>query len=105
MDTPDFTDVVVPVSGLRHAVAVDFDPVDKFMYWSDDEKLEIKRSRLNGTGNLPMNMKSNRLIIIIIMIIISNGSRAECCPIQSVIILLINKIGQTELDDMKTHYK
>ena len=70
MDAPDLTDVVLPVSGLSHAVAVDFDPVDKFMYWSDDKKLEIKRSRLDGTGNLPKNMKSNRLIIIIIIITI-----------------------------------
>ena len=50
LDTPDLTDVVVPVSGLRHAVAIDFDPVNKFVYWSDDEKLEIKRSKLDGTG-------------------------------------------------------
>ena len=50
MDTPDFTEVVVPVSGMKHAVAVDFDPVDKMLYWSDDEKLEIKRSKLDGTG-------------------------------------------------------
>lgn len=40
--------MVVPVSGIRHAVAIDFDPVDKFLYWSDDEKLEIKRCRMNG---------------------------------------------------------
>ncbi|XP_073246768.1 low-density lipoprotein receptor-related protein 6-like [Porites lutea] len=49
LDTPDFTDVVMPVSGLRHAMAIDFDPVDKFVYWSDDEKLEIKRSKMDGT--------------------------------------------------------
>ncbi|XP_068671649.1 low-density lipoprotein receptor-related protein 6-like [Montipora foliosa] len=49
LDTPDFTDVVVPVFGIRHAVAIDFDPVDKFIYWSDDENLEIKRSRVDGT--------------------------------------------------------
>ncbi|KAL9955609.1 hypothetical protein ACROYT_G036957 [Oculina patagonica] len=48
LDTPDLTDVVVPVSGIKHAVAIDFDPVDKFVYWSDDEKLEIKRCRMNG---------------------------------------------------------
>ena len=40
----------MPVSGLRHAMAIDFDPVDKFVYWSDDEKLEIKRSKMDGTG-------------------------------------------------------
>lgn len=50
LDTPDFTEVVVPVSGMEHAVAVDFDPLDKMLYWSDDEKLEIKRSKLDGTG-------------------------------------------------------
>ena len=50
LDTPDLTDVVVPVSGLRHAVPIDFDPVDKFVYWSDDEKHEIKKSKMNGTG-------------------------------------------------------
>ena len=52
LDTPDLTDIVVPVSGIRHAVAIDFDPVDKFVYWSDDEKLEIKRARMDGTGML-----------------------------------------------------
>ena len=50
LDTPDLTDVVMPVSGLRHAVAIDFDPVNKLVYWSDDEKLEIKRSKMDGTG-------------------------------------------------------
>ena len=45
LDTPDLTDVVAPVSGLRHAVAIDFDPVNKFVYWSDDEMLEIKKSK------------------------------------------------------------
>ena len=50
LDTPDFTDVVMPVSGLRHAMAIDFDPEDKFVYWSNDKKLEIKRSKMDGTG-------------------------------------------------------
>ena len=52
LDTPDLTDVVVPVSGIKHAVAIDFDPVNKFIYWSDDQKLEIKRCRMNGQGKL-----------------------------------------------------
>jgi len=45
-------DVVLPVSGIKHAVAIDFDPVDKFVYWSDDENREIKRCRMNGQGKL-----------------------------------------------------
>ena len=52
LDTPDLTDVVVPVSGIKHAVAIDFDPVDKFVYWSDDVNLEIKRCRMNGQVKL-----------------------------------------------------
>ena len=52
LDTSDLTDVVLPVSGIKHAVAIDFDPVDKLVYWSDDENLEIKRCRMNGQGKL-----------------------------------------------------
>lgn len=51
LDTRDLPAVVVPVNATKHAVAIDFDPVDKFVYWSDDGRLEIKRSRLDGTGN------------------------------------------------------
>ena len=45
LDTPDPADVVVPVPGIQHAVAIDFDPVDKFIYWSDVEAFEIKRAK------------------------------------------------------------
>ena len=50
LDTPELMDVVVPVADIRHGLAIDFDPVDKFVYWSDDEKLEITRSRMDGKG-------------------------------------------------------
>ena len=56
LDTPDITDVVVSVSGISHAVAIDFDPVNKFLYWSDDEKLEIKRCRMNGQSKLVVTL-------------------------------------------------
>ena len=59
LDTPDLTDVVVPVSGVSHAVAIDFDPVNKFLYWSDDEKLEIKRCRMNGQSKLVVTLHVN----------------------------------------------
>ena len=50
LDTEDHTDVVLPLTGIRHAVAIDFDPVDKFIYWTDNEQLQIRRARMNGTG-------------------------------------------------------
>lgn len=37
LDTPDHTAIVMPVSGVKHAIAVDFDPIDGFVYWTDDE--------------------------------------------------------------------
>ncbi|MCL4125307.1 UNVERIFIED_CONTAM: hypothetical protein GTU68_062572, partial [Idotea baltica] len=33
----------------RHAIAVDYDPVQKFFYWTDDEAFLIQRARLNGS--------------------------------------------------------
>ncbi|KAK3726510.1 hypothetical protein QZH41_014244, partial [Actinostola sp. cb2023] len=49
LDTPDHTDVVLPLTGIKHGMAVDFDPVDKHVYWSDDNIDSIKRARLDGT--------------------------------------------------------
>lgn len=37
LDTPDRTPVVLPVSNVQHAIAVDYDPVEGFFYWTDDE--------------------------------------------------------------------
>ena len=67
LDTPDLTDVVVPVCGISHAVAIDFDSVDKFLYWSDDEKLEIKRCRMNDQSKLIVTLHVNLLVIYYIV--------------------------------------
>ena len=57
----------MPVSGISHAVAIDFDPVDKFLYWSDDEKLEIKRCRMSGQSKLVVTLHVNLLVIYYIV--------------------------------------
>ena len=49
LDTPDYTDVVLPLDGVKHAIAVDYDPVDSFVYWSDDEVRGIRRAKLDGS--------------------------------------------------------
>ncbi|KAK7073342.1 Low-density lipoprotein receptor-related protein 6 [Halocaridina rubra] len=49
LDTPDYTAVVMPVTGVKHAIAVDYDPVNGFAYWTDDEAQCIQRAMLNGT--------------------------------------------------------
>ncbi|XP_071041955.1 low-density lipoprotein receptor-related protein 1B [Parasteatoda tepidariorum] len=50
LDTPDYTDVILEIDGLKHAIAVDYDPVDKKIYWTDGEAKVIRRAGLNGTG-------------------------------------------------------
>jgi low density lipoprotein receptor-related protein 5/6 len=37
LDTPDYTQFVLPLMGIKHAIAIDFDPVDRHLYWTDDE--------------------------------------------------------------------
>ncbi|KAK7490751.1 hypothetical protein BaRGS_00017980, partial [Batillaria attramentaria] len=50
LDTPDYTAVVMPLDNIQHAIAIDYDPVDKYVYWTDDEARAIQRARLDGTG-------------------------------------------------------
>lgn len=49
LDTPDFTDVVLQVEDIRHAIAIDYDPVEGYLYWTDDDVKAIRRSRLDGS--------------------------------------------------------
>lgn len=34
---------------IRHAIAIDYDPVEGYVYWTDDEVRAIRRSRLDGS--------------------------------------------------------
>ena len=40
---------MLPLDGVRHAIAVDYDPVDGYVYWSDDEVRGIRRAKLDGS--------------------------------------------------------
>ncbi|XP_023673593.2 low-density lipoprotein receptor-related protein 6-like isoform X1 [Paramormyrops kingsleyae] len=51
LDTPDFTDVVLNMDDVRHAIAIDYDPVEGLVYWTDDEVRAIRRSRLDGSSS------------------------------------------------------
>lgn len=50
LDTPDFTDSIIDVKDVSHAIAIDFDPIDRFVYWTDDQVRLIQRARLDGSG-------------------------------------------------------
>ncbi|XP_050299730.1 low-density lipoprotein receptor-related protein 6 [Anthonomus grandis grandis] len=49
LDSPDYSHKVIPLTNVKYSIAVDFDPVDHFIYWSDDEVMKIQRARLNGS--------------------------------------------------------
>ena len=50
LDTPDYTDVELQLENIQHAIAVDYDPVEGYVYWTDDEVRAIQRSFLDGSG-------------------------------------------------------
>lgn len=50
LDTPDFTDIVLQVADIHHAIAIDYDPLEGHVYWTDDEVRAIRRARLDGSG-------------------------------------------------------
>ncbi|XP_022648330.1 low-density lipoprotein receptor-related protein 4-like isoform X3 [Varroa destructor] len=50
MDTPDRTDVLLPITDIQDAVALDFDYEHKKFYFTDVKLDVIRRSNLNGSG-------------------------------------------------------
>lgn len=41
-------DLILPLHGLRNVKAIDYDPLDKFIYWADGRQ-NIKRAKDDGT--------------------------------------------------------
>lgn len=50
LDTDDYTDVAIPLSGIKHVLAVDYDVQSGYVYWTDDEATRIKRAKLDGSN-------------------------------------------------------
>ncbi|XP_062917915.1 low-density lipoprotein receptor-related protein 5-like isoform X1 [Mobula hypostoma] len=50
LDMPDFTDVILQLDDIRDAIAIDYDPVEGYIYWTDDEVRAIRRAFLDGSG-------------------------------------------------------
>ncbi|XP_022326935.2 low-density lipoprotein receptor-related protein 4-like isoform X2 [Crassostrea virginica] len=50
MSLSSFKYQAVPVSGIKNAIAIDFDPLEKQIYWTDGEEQSINRVHLDGTG-------------------------------------------------------
>lgn len=47
-------DIILPMHGLRNVKAIDYDPLDKLIYWVDGRQNIIKRAKDDGTqASLP----------------------------------------------------
>ncbi|BFZ05153.1 hypothetical protein BsWGS_08192 [Bradybaena similaris] len=49
LDTPDYTDVIIQLTDIQHAIALDYDSNTGFIYWTDGEVKKIQRARLDGS--------------------------------------------------------
>lgn len=50
LDSLDYTHRTLPLKDVRYSIAIDYEPVDGFVYWTDDETKSIRRARLfNGS--------------------------------------------------------
>uniref|UniRef100_T1IRJ2 EGF-like domain-containing protein n=1 Tax=Strigamia maritima TaxID=126957 RepID=T1IRJ2_STRMM len=58
MDVEDRTDVVIPLSDVNSAVAIDWDSQKNYIYWTDVTKDTINRALLNGS-NQQVVIKTN----------------------------------------------
>ena len=50
LDTLDHTAIVLPIHNIRHVIVIEYDPVERFVYWTDQELRHIKRAKLDGSG-------------------------------------------------------
>lgn len=49
LDTPDYTSFALPLGKVKYAIAIDYDPVEDYVYWSDELNHAIKKSSLDGS--------------------------------------------------------
>jgi hypothetical protein len=54
------------LDGVKHAIAVDYDPVDGFVYWSDDEVRGIRRAKLDGSQQVIFREKNSFVVVYFI---------------------------------------
>lgn len=49
LDSPEYTYRTIPLTNSSFAIGIDYDPLEGYVYWTDDFLKKVQRSRLNGT--------------------------------------------------------
>ena len=49
LDTNDYTDIILKFKGIKHAIAIDIDPIEQQIYWTDDSTRVIRRAYPNSS--------------------------------------------------------
>lgn len=52
LDSPDYTSFGLSFGRVKSAIAIDYDAVDGFIYWTDEEERAIRRARPDGSGKM-----------------------------------------------------
>lgn len=50
LDTVDYTSFPMPLGKIKYAIAIDYDPVEDMIYWSDGDTRSIMRARQENGG-------------------------------------------------------
>ena len=50
LDTADYTSFPMALGKIKYAIAIDYDPVEDMIYWSDGDTRSIMRARQESGG-------------------------------------------------------
>lgn len=49
LDSPEYSYKPIELRNVKYAIALDYDPVEGYIYWTDDEEAKIQKAKLDGT--------------------------------------------------------
>lgn len=50
LDSPEYSFKVINLRNVKYAIAIDYDPVEGYIYWTDEEETKIQKAKLDGSN-------------------------------------------------------
>lgn len=60
IDEQQSPDIILPIHSLRNVRAIDYDPLDKQLYWIDSKQNVIRRAQEDGNQVSPIGARVGR---------------------------------------------